>query len=141
MLILQADMQREFRASINHLHERIDHLEERTEQIEQHLSTATTAHNTVVDIQDEHSEAIQQLHLKIANLENPSRWNNIEIRWVPEAITTTEITYLHQLFHKILQSITTQDMLIDQAHGIHKLQYLPASLPRDILACVIFFTG
>lgn len=71
LLSLQADMQKEFGASINHLHTRIDFLEERTtEHIEQHLSEATTAHNSVVDVQDEHSEAIQPLRIKVG----PGGW-------------------------------------------------------------------
>lgn len=73
LLSLQAEMQRTFCAFINHLHSRIDFWEEHTEHIEQHLSTATTAHNTVVDLQYEHSEAIQQLCLKVAELEDRSR--------------------------------------------------------------------
>lgn len=83
LLSLQADMHKEFSASINLLHTRIDFLEERTQHIEQHLSEATTAHNTVVEVQDEHLEAIQQLRLKVADLEYLSRRNNIKIRGVP----------------------------------------------------------
>lgn len=63
LLSLQADMQNKFRSSINHLLDRVDDLEDRTDHIEQHLRAATIAHNTIVNIQDEHSEAIHQLCL------------------------------------------------------------------------------
>lgn len=140
LLSLQSDMQKEYRSSINHLLDRVDSLEHRTDHVEQHLAGATIAHNTTVAIQDEHSEAIQQLRLKMANLEDRSRWNNIKIRGVPEAITPAEVVpYLHQLFRKILPTLMPHDLLVDRAHRIHKPQHLPESLPRDILARVHFF--
>lgn len=138
LLSLQADMQRKFRTSINHLHDRVDYLEENTDYIEQHLWAATTAHNTTVDIQDEHSEAIHQLRLKVADLEDCSRGNNIKIKGVPEAKTPAEIVP-YQFFCKMLPTRTKQDLLKDRAHRIHKSQHLPGSLPRDILARINFF--
>lgn len=47
--------------------------------------------------------------------------------------------YLHQLFCKLIPSLTTNDVLINRAHRIHKPQHLPASIPRDILAQMHFF--
>lgn len=125
LLSLQEDMQKEFRASINNLHDRLDFLEEHTEHID-HFSAAPTAHNTLLYIQDEviNTEIIQQLRLT---------WRiNIKIRGAPEAITEI-VPYLHQLFCKIVPSLTAHNLLIDWAHRIHKPQHLPASLPRDIL--------
>lgn len=80
LLSLQADFQKELHTSINHVHKRIDFLEECTERIEQHLSSATAAHHVVVDTQDEQTETIRQLCLKVTDLEDRSRRNNIKIR-------------------------------------------------------------
>lgn len=88
LLSLQDDMQKVLRSSITHVHERIDLLEERTECIKQHLSSATAAHNAVVDTKDEQAEAIRQLRLKLTDLEDRSRQNNIKIRGVPESVNS-----------------------------------------------------
>lgn len=80
------------------------------------------------------------MRLKIANLEDRSRQNNIKIRGGPEAIIPAKITpYLQQLFRKLIHSLTAQELLIDRGHRIHKLQSLHESVPRDILACIHFF--
>lgn len=57
----------------------------------------------MVDIQDEQAAAVHQLRLKIADLEDSSRRNNIKIRGVSESLAATEIIpYLHQLFRGTL---------------------------------------
>lgn len=103
LLSLQADLHRELKVSINQLQDKVTCLEDRTTHIEQHLSEATKAHNTVVHTQDDHSATIQMLRLKVADLEDRSRRNNIKIRGVPESLAPPEIVpYLHQLFRKLI---------------------------------------
>lgn len=94
----------------------------------------------MVDIQDEHAEGLQNLSLKVADLEDCTRCNIITFRGVPETVNTSEIVpYLQQLICKLLSLRKYQDMLLDRAHRIQKLKHLPASIPKDTLACVHFF--
>lgn len=65
---------------LNRLHDKITCLEEHTDHIEQHLSNATKAQNAMVDIQDDQAAFIHMLHLKVADLENRLRRNNIKVR-------------------------------------------------------------
>lgn len=48
------------------------------------------------------------------------------------------IGYLQALFKKILPSVSKQDLLIDHARCLVKPSFLPASVPRDVIACIHF---
>lgn len=136
LLSLQTELQRDLRASINNIYDKITCFEERTNQIEQYLCDVNKAHNTIVDAQDDQAATIHMLHLKIADLEDRSQ----KVRGVPVSLPPSEIMpYLHHLFCKLISLLSTNDMLIDRAHRIDKQQNLPASLSRNILACVHFF--
>lgn len=76
LLSLQADLHRELKISINQLQDKVDSVEECTDHIEMHLSEATNAHNTIVNIQDEQANVIRTLHLKVTDLEDRLRRNN-----------------------------------------------------------------
>lgn len=129
LLTLQAHLQCGLSISINQLHDKVNSLEERTDHIERHLCDATKAHNAIVDMQYDQAATIHMLHLKVADLEDHSRRNNVKVRGVPESLHTSEnVPYLHQWYRKLIPSLTTNDMLIDRAHRIHKPQHLPASL-------------
>lgn len=69
LLSLQADQHQELRIPINQMEEKI-YSEHRTDHIEQHLSDATKAHNTIVDIQDDQATTIHMLRFKVTYLED-----------------------------------------------------------------------
>lgn len=104
------------------------------------MSAVATAYNAVVDKQDDHSNIICQLQLKIADLMDRSRWNNIKIRDIPESVKPNKLgPYLKKLFRKWIPDLTAQDLLIDRFHRIQKPTYLPAAALRDTLARLHYF--
>lgn len=44
------------------------------------------AHDEIVDVHEEQMETIHKLQLKVANLEDHSRRNNIKLRGISEAV-------------------------------------------------------
>lgn len=89
--MFHAVFQRNLRASITHMPNKLEAVEERIDFLESQLSEVAKANNTVVDKQDDHSTIICQLQLQIADLEDCSRWNNIKIRGIPESVTPGEL--------------------------------------------------
>lgn len=49
------------------------------------------------------------------------------------------IPHLQQLFLKLIPELTPRDLLMDRAHRIPKLAYLPDTVPRDILTWIHFY--
>lgn len=140
LLTLHTDLQRDLRSSIAHIHDKLELVEERTDFLENQMSAVAKAHNFVMDKQDAHADIIRQLQLKISDLEDRSRWNNLKIRGIPETVKTGKLySYLKQLFCKLLPDLNTQDLLIDRVHRIQKPSHLPASVPRDTLARLHYF--
>lgn len=125
---------------MSHLANRIDGIEDRTDHIESQLKTVIEAHDEMVDAHKEKADVICQLQLKVADLEYRSRRNNIKIRGVPEAVKPQElITYLQQLFLKIIHDLSPRNLLMDRVHRFHKPVHLPDTVPRDVLTRVHFY--
>lgn len=93
------------------------------------------AHHVLLDAHDHHQDEIQTNVLKLADLEDRSRRNNIKFRGIPESVSFNELKkYLQQLFATLLPNLSPHDLLIDRAHRIAKPNPLPAETPRAVLA-------
>lgn len=98
------------------------------------------AHDEIVDAHEEQAEQIRKLQLKMADLEDRSRQNNLKIRGVPETVKSTDlIPYLQQLFLKLIPDLTPRDLLMNRAHRISKPAHLPDTVPRDVLTRIHFY--
>lgn len=98
------------------------------------------AHNEVVDVNEGQAETICKLQLKVADLEDRSRNNNITIWGIPETLKNQEIiSYLKLLFLKLLPDLSPRDLLMDHAHRIPKPAYVPDTVPRDVLTRVHYY--
>lgn len=66
-------------------------MEERIDHIERQMEDYTTTYNELVDAHIGHTEELQYLKAKIANLEDHSRWNNIKFRDIPETVKNKDL--------------------------------------------------
>lgn len=100
-----------------------------------------SAHNELVDGFADHDDELQLINLKLADLEDRFRWNNIKFRNIPESIQPSDlIQFFQSLMWTFLPDLSTRDMEIDRAHRLPKPYHLPTSTPRDVLALIHFFT-
>lgn len=131
LLSLQAGLHAELRSSISQLSIRIDHIEDSTAHLESQMSEVAKAHDELVNAHESQNEMIHKLQLKVADLEDRSRRNNIKLRGIPEIVKPRELVpYIHQLFLKLIPDLSPRDLLMDRAHRIPKPTYLPGPTPR-----------
>lgn len=140
LLSLQIGLQNELCTSISYLANRMDDIDNRTEHLENQITEVVKVHDEMVDVHEEHAEQISKLQLKVADLEDHSRRNNLKIRGVPKAVKPNDlIPYLQQLFLKTIPNLTPKDLLMDRAHRIPKPAHLPDTVPRDVLTRIYFY--
>lgn len=126
---------------MSQVHDRIDCLEERAHAMEENMQNYSKAHNKLLDAHEHRTEKIHHIKIKLADLEDRCRQNNIKFRGIPESIKPNEITdYLQQLISKLLPRFNACDTLIDQTHRIANPSDLPEDSPRDVLARIHFFS-
>lgn len=78
LLSLQTGLQRELRSSISHLATRVDYIEEHTQYVEEQLRDVAIDHNEFLDAHDINAEEIHKLQLKVGDLEDRPRQNNVK---------------------------------------------------------------
>lgn len=61
------------------------------------------AHNELLDAHDHHTEEIHRIKMKLVDLKDRSRRNNIKFRGIPESVEANELT------PHVQQLISTQD--------------------------------
>ena len=111
LLSLQAGLHYELRSSVSNLTHKIDGIEDRTD----HLQSVRSDHKKHMDeMVDAHEEQTDMNYkLKVADLEDRSRRNNLKIRGIPEAVKPQDfIPYLQQIFLKLIPDLTPRDLLI-----------------------------
>lgn len=137
LLSPQKDLRNELRLSLFSVHTRLEHVEEHTDMLERQMTEYAFAPPEAFY---HHSEEIRLLQAKVADLENCSRKNNIKFRGIPKTVKPQDlIHYIQQLFFKLNPQLSQADIAIDRAHRIVKPNYLPESVPRDVLRIHVFF--
>lgn len=110
-------------------------------QMDAKMGDLFSAHNDLVDGFADHEDELQIINLKLADLEDRSRRNNIKFRNIPESIQQSDLVqFLQSLMRALSPDLSARDMEIDRAHRLPKPSHLPASTPRDVLARIHFFT-
>ncbi|KAM4038336.1 uncharacterized protein ACNLHF_016640 [Anomaloglossus baeobatrachus] len=112
----------------------INAVEERTTHIEDKMAELTTAHNDVVDSVVSIDEEVDALKLKVADMEDRSRRNNVRLRGIAEMVKTEDLKeFLTDYFSYLLPDTTQLDLIMDRAHRLPKPKHLPAAIPRDVI--------
>lgn len=100
----------------------------------------STTINDLVDGHHEHTEDIQWLKDKLADLEERSRRNNVKFRGISESYTAAELLpYVLNIFCILLLEKTEANLTIDRIHCLFKPKHLAEDIHRDVLLRIQFF--
>lgn len=89
-----------------------------------------TAYNDLVDRFADHEEEPQLVKLKLADLVDRSRQNNIKFCNIPESVQQSDLVQYLQSFVRILiPDLADGDLEIDRAHRLPKPPHLPLLHP------------
>lgn len=95
--------------------------------VENKVSDLLIAHYDMIDTCTEHEDELQIINLKLADLEDRSRWNNIKFCNIPESVQQSEIVhFLQSLLHTPVPELTDRDLEIDRSHRLPKPSQIPA---------------
>lgn len=83
ILSLRGALQQDMKCFIQQSKKETEAIGERVDYVEQKICDFTEAHNELVDAHFEMEEEIKRLKLKVADLEDRSRRNNIKFRGIP----------------------------------------------------------
>lgn len=93
----------------------------------------------MVNAHDQHSEDIEWLQSKVADLEDRSQRNNLKNRGTPESVSLLQLPhYLRDLFKAVIPQLSSEDLTIDRIHRIPKPSFLPQEIPRDVLMLIYY---
>lgn len=137
---LRGAIQHDMKSFMQKSKREIDDLGDRVDYIENKLTDFTDAHNELVDDHFALEEEVKQLKLKVTDLEDRARRNNIKFRGIPENVKNIDLRkFLQKMFTDLIPSLQNQDLVIDRAHRLPKPSYIPEKLPRDVIAKIHFF--
>ncbi|XP_056425431.1 uncharacterized protein LOC130367075 [Hyla sarda] len=133
-------LQKDFMSSLSSLTKEVSQLGDRTAHLEDKMEKFTEAHNALVDIQNDTTDDMHALQLKISDLEDRSRRNNIRFRGISEEVSNSELReFLMDYFSILTPSVDARDMIIDRVHRLPKPPQLPRDIPRDVLDRIHFY--
>lgn len=133
-------MQTDLKKALKPIKSDIRELQQRVVQIEDKCDTSYEAHNDLVEAFRTQQIDIKKMSAKLADMEDRSRRHNIKFRGIPESVLPAELhTFIKSLLHKLIPEAPDTDLLLDRAHRLPKPAFLPAALPRDVLARVHYF--
>ncbi|XP_056398475.1 uncharacterized protein LOC130357419 [Hyla sarda] len=110
---LHTSIQGDIKAAVSNIQHEISSLGHRTSHIENKMAELTSSHNEVVDLANGLEDEVAALQLKIADMEDRSRRNNLRA--------------------------STLDLLMDRVHRLPKPKTLPATTPRDVILRLHFY--
>ncbi|CAH2326271.1 Hypothetical predicted protein [Pelobates cultripes] len=130
-------MQSTFTDAISEVKKDLTELAARTHNVETDLrNSCTETEKRFVRLE----EQIASQELKIMNLEDRSRRNNVRLRGILEEVSAQSLTaYVTEFFQTLLPDISTEKLLLDRVHRVPKPQHLPSTTPRDVLVRIHFF--
>ncbi|CAH2284032.1 Hypothetical predicted protein [Pelobates cultripes] len=109
-------------------------LDARTVHLEGKINEFTVTNAMLGDRLDAIEHRILQHELKLIDVEDRSRRNNIRIRGVPEEIGVQDLeSYMRGLFLSIVPDTPSEMLLSDRLHRLARPQHLPISITRDVL--------
>lgn len=98
--------------------------------------------STLNDLVDAHNDRdeIFQMKLKLANLEDRSRRNNVKIRGIPEKVKPPDLKdYFIYIMKAVLPDVPQEDLIIDCIHRLPRPKHIASHLPRDTIVRIPFY--
>lgn len=130
----------DFRAMLQSCQNSVDELGERTDHLETKMGEIVGSHNDLITSHESLQTEVSALRDKISDLEDRSRRNNLKIRGIPEAVSTSDLQgFTVDLFKKLLPEAQMSDLLIDRIHRLPKSRNAPEGVPRDVLMRIHYF--
>lgn len=140
LLSLRGALQQDMLSFMQKSKMEMDALGERVDYIEHKMNDFTEAHNDLVDSHVDLEDEIKHLKLKVSDLEDRSRRNNIKFRGIPENIKNSDLKqFLCRMMSDLIPTISPQELVIDRAHRLPKPSHIPEKLPRDVIAKIHFY--
>lgn len=140
LLTLRGALQKDMATFMRVTKREIADLGDRVDEAEQRLDDFSGAHNELVDAHVDLEDELKMLKLKVADIEDRSRRNNVKFRGIPENVKPADLTeFLQQLMQKTLPDLTANDVIIDRAHRLPKPAHIPENVPRDVIARIHFY--
>lgn len=89
---------------------------------------------------DDLKEEAQNIEIKMADLEDRSRQNNIKFRGIAGSIPAAELqSLLQKMIAELLPTVRPHELINDRAHRLPKTAFLPERVPRDVIAKIRFY--
>lgn len=133
LLSLRGAIQHVLQSYMNKTNVEIDALGERVDYVESKMGDFSAVHNDLVDAHFELEEEIKHLKLKVADLEDRSRHNNIKFRGIPKNVKNADLKqFLCAIMSDLLPTIPHQELVINRAHRLPKPPHIPEKLLKDI---------
>lgn len=140
LLTLRGALQKDMAAFMRSTQREINALGDRVDLTEHRMDDFTGAYNGLVDAHSDLEEELKMLKLKVADIEDRSRRNNVKLRGIPESVKPAELTeFIQQLMLKTLPDLSINDMIIDRAHRLVKPAHIPDNVPRDVIVRIHFY--
>ncbi|CAH2219770.1 Hypothetical predicted protein, partial [Pelobates cultripes] len=128
---LQID--RELRKEISTLGERTNHLENKTDEL-------CAAHNEVVDKLQKLSEDNTTLQLKLADLEDRSRRQNVRFRGIPDDISHDSLpAYILSICKILVPDLPDSAWTFDRMHRLPRPARMAQDVPKDTIVKFHYF--
>lgn len=117
LLSLKQKLYNDLSTAVSSLSVSVQQNDQRINTLEARVSDLYMAHNELVDVVTDHQDELQLIQLKIADLEDRSRRNNIKFLNIPELIKPSELTkFLQSVMRTLIPEVTNWDLEIDRAH-------------------------
>lgn len=140
LLTLRGAIQQDLAAFMHSTKSDMSAFSSRVGYVEKKMKEFTLAHNVLVDAHFDVEDEIKAMRIKMADMEDRARRNNIKFRGIPESIKPAELTaYLQKLMTTALPSLWPADVIIDRVHRLPKPSYLSDQIPRDVIARIHFY--
>lgn len=116
------------------------HMDGRLQYVENKMEECTETVNELVDACTEQKDDSMWVKMKLADLEDHSRRNNIKMRGIPESVLPMDLrNYANTLFSTLLPELSPIELTIDRIHRIPKPKHLEESIPRDVILRIHFY--
>ncbi|CAH2306587.1 Hypothetical predicted protein [Pelobates cultripes] len=119
--------------SMASLRKDVQELGKRTTHVESKMEDFASAHNDVATHVEQIEQKLTATELKLTDLEDRARRNNLRLRWIPDLIPENLQTYVRGLLHAYVPEIPADMLLIDRVHWLPRPRFLPETAPRDVL--------
>ncbi|XP_056396802.1 uncharacterized protein LOC130291701 [Hyla sarda] len=140
MLSLRKSIKKDLNDAITKISDRLDTLEERVTEIDERIEEVAFNHNGLTDKVISLQEEISAMKIKMADMEDRGRRNNVKIRGVPETVKDADLKkYVQHLIATLIPTVDTIELTVDRAQRLYKPKHLPEEIPRDVITRIHYF--